>query len=110
MAYIYILKDAKTNSPWTALDIGEAVENITLVAWAEGVGSCQFGSVDRDKVKQLFRVPDNYEVALAIALGFTDESHAVEPYQGDPKYWRDEKGVHHVPKRTLESVLHWNGF
>lgn len=110
MAYIYVLKDSKNKSPWTAYDIGEAVENITLVALAEGIGSCQFGSVDRDKVKAMFKVPDDYEITLALALGYIDESHAVEPYAGDPKYWRDERGVHHVPKRSLESVAHWNGF
>ncbi|OGO37409.1 MAG: hypothetical protein A2147_10815 [Chloroflexi bacterium RBG_16_57_8] len=110
MAYIYILRSSKANSPWTAYDIGEAIENITLVALAEGVGSCQFGSVDRDKVKAMFKVPDDYEITLALALGYQDETHAVEPYTDSPKYWRDDKGVHHVPKKSLETVMHWNGF
>ncbi len=108
-AYIYVLRDAKNNSPWAAYDVGEAVENISLVAQAEGVGSCQFGSVDRDKVRQLFSIPDRLEVTLALALGYIDETHAVEPYTGDPKYWRDKQGVHHVPKRSLENIRHWNG-
>jgi len=85
-------------------------ETVTLVALAEGVGSCQFGSVDRDKVKAMFKVPDDYEITLALALGYQDETHAVEPYTDSPKYWRDDKGVHHVPKKSLETVMHWNGF
>ena len=110
MAYIYILKSTKANSPWTAYDIGEALENITLVALAEGVGSCQFASVDREKVKQIFRISDDFEVTLALALGYPDEIHAVEAYAGDPKYWRDANGVHHVPKKSMASVMHWNAY
>lgn len=109
-AYIFVLKNNKISSPMSAYDIGEAVENIILVALAEGVGSCQFGSVDRDRVRKMFNISDDYEITLAIALGYPDETHAVEPYTDSPRYWRDERGVHHVPKRPLESVVHWNGF
>ena len=110
-AYIVILKNNKiSTSTFSVYDIGEAVENIILVAEAEGLGSCQFGSVEREKVREMFKIPPHYEIPLVIALGYPDEKHSVDPYTDSPKYWRDEKGVHHVPKRSVEEVLHWNGF
>lgn len=109
-AYIAILKNTKGSIPESAYDIGEAVENMILVALAEGIGSCQFGAVDRDKLRKILNVPDGYEIPLVLALGYHDESPVEEPFNGSVKYWRDKDGVHHVPKKKLETILHWNAF
>jgi len=43
-----------------------------------------------------------------VALGYPAEKPVLE--EGEGKYWRDEKGTLHVPKRPLEKILHWNKF
>lgn len=109
-AYIVILKDANAKAPWTAYDIGGAMENIILVALEEGIGSCALLNVDWDKLRTILKVPADYDIPLLIALGYPDESPVEEPFEGSVKYWKDEQGVLHVPKKKLETVLHWNAF
>jgi len=109
-AYIATLKNNNAGISASVYDIGMAVENIILVALAEGVGSCPFTSVDRDKLRIILNVPSDYEIPLVLALGYPDESPVEEPFDGSVKYWRDEDDVHHVPKKKLETVLHWNTF
>jgi nitroreductase len=109
-AYIAILKDASAKAPWTAYDIGGAMENIILVALEDGVGSCALLNVDWDKLRAICSVSDSYEISLLIALGYPDESPVEEPFQGSVRYWKDENGVLHVPKKKLETILHWNAF
>ena len=81
-----------------------------LVALEEDIGSCLFGSVERNKLRNTLNIPDDYEIPLVLALGYPDESPVGEPFEGSVKYWKDEKGVLHVPKKKLETVLHWNTF
>ena len=109
-AYILILKRKEVNPGWALCDVGAAMENIILVALDEGVGSCALLSVDFDTVRSTLRVPDEYETSLLIALGYADESPVEAPFEDSVKYWKDEKGVLHVPKKSLETVLHWNAF
>jgi hypothetical protein len=45
-----------------------------------------------------------------IALGYPDEEPLVEEFQGDIKYWLDENNVLHVPKRSIDSILHRNRY
>ena len=109
-AYIVILKDSNTGLASSVFDVGAAMENIMLVALAEGVGSCPFASVQRERLKGMLNIPDGYEIPLVIALGYPDESPVEEPFTGSVEYWKDKDGVLHVPKKKLESILHWNTF
>ncbi len=109
-AYIIILKNRDIGVSSSVYDVGTAMENIILVALEEGIGSCPVASVDRDKLRQTLAIPGVYEIPLVLALGYPDESPIVESFDGSVKYWKDQDGVLHVPKKKLEIVLHWNSF
>ncbi len=106
-----ILKtELKGFSPVVDYDVGIAVENMMLVAQEQGIGTCPVFILKRPELKRLLNIPDNYEIALLLALGYPDESPKVEVATGSIQGWTDDQGTHHVPKRTLEDILHHNKF
>lgn len=109
-AYIVLLVNAKIREKGYEYDAGAAIENMILAARDEGLGSCWLISVDKEKIREILSVPADYRVDAVLALGFPAEEPAVEDFDGSPKYWKDEAGRLHVPKRRLEAVLHRNGF
>lgn len=105
-AYIVMLgdKDISQNFFW---DHGLACQSILLGACEKGLGGCQFGAIDRENLKKELSIPERYEVLLVIALGKPKEIVVLEELKGNEsvRYWRDENGVHHVPKRKLEDII-----
>ena len=63
-----------------------------------------------DKRIEIIKTPAKYEVAAMLALGYPDEKIVLESTSGSVKRWVDEQGVLHIPKRTLEDILHHNRF
>lgn len=106
-AYIVILLDKNGRTP--IHDASIAAMSISVVAYDAGLGSCILGSVDREKLREILKVPEGLAVALVVALGYPAENPVVEPVNGgDIKYWLDENGVLHVPKRDLKDIIRWN--
>ena len=104
-AYIIVL--GNTNIKQNAVsDEGAAVQNILLGAIKYEIGTCWMGSIDRDKIREIFEVPKHYKIMHVISLGYPDEESVMEKHEDSFKYWKDEKGVMHVPKRKLEDVLY----
>ena len=105
-AYIIILNDTEI-AKTAKYDAWIAVQSILLGARARGLGGCIFASVRRSKLMEAFQIPEQYEVLLVLALGKPLEQVQVDPLgqDGDIKYWRDEEGVHHVPKRSLDEII-----
>lgn len=106
-AYIVILGDLEISKNF-GVDHGIASQSILLGAVEEGYGGCMIASIKRDALREILQVDSRYEILLVLALGKPVETvkFAAIPPDGSIKYWRDEKGVHYVPKRTLsESVL-----
>jgi nitroreductase len=74
---------------WSKLDAGIAVQNIALAAHSLGLGSvilgrpaAAFNGPRADYFNKLLKFPDNYEFAIAIAIGsptVTKEAHEIEP-------------------------------
>lgn len=109
-AYIVILLD-KNISKKADRDAGIAAMSISLVAFDEGLGSCILGAVDREKLRRILKIPEYLEILLVVALGYPAESPTVEKMKvDDVKYWLDEDGVLHVPKRDLEDIIVWNSY
>ncbi|MBD3288309.1 nitroreductase [candidate division KSB1 bacterium] len=105
-AYIVVLKDLEISQSF-GCDHGIATQSIMLGAVEKGLGGCIIGSVKRTQLSKALNIPPRYEIRLVIALGVPKEEVQLEVVDsdGDIKYWRDEKGVHHVPKRTLEDIV-----
>ncbi|MHA1255891.1 MAG: nitroreductase family protein, partial [Promethearchaeota archaeon] len=64
-------------------------------------------SIKREKLRENLSIPEEYEILLVIALGKPAEKVVVEELEpeGDVKYWRDDKNIHHVPKRGLGELI-----
>jgi len=104
-AYIIILGDKKIREDF-GCDHGIAAQSILLGAVEKGLGGCMIGAIDRKGLKKSLNIPDHFEILLVIALGKPNEKVVLEDVKNDDiKYWRDENGVHHVPKRPLEELI-----
>jgi nitroreductase len=87
-------------------DVGIAGQTLQLLATEAGYGACMFGSIDREKVKQEFSIPNELSIQLIVAFGKPAETIVLENGTSDAlQYWRDENSVHHVPKLQLEDIL-----
>ncbi len=89
-------------------DAALAMENMVLVALEEGLGSCIITGMDRDRLRQALIIPEKYDIAMLLALGYPDESPLIESTDSSIKRWKDDEGTLHVPKRRLMDILHRN--
>jgi nitroreductase len=78
-----------------------------LGAAEKDLGGCIIGSINKDALRKDLDLTDQYEILLVLALGKPKETVVIDPLgqNGDIKYWRDENGIHHVPKRSLEELI-----
>jgi nitroreductase len=109
-AYIVTLADTRIREKMFEYDVGAAMENMILAALAEGVGSCWLLSIDRDKLRAILGVPEQFRVDSVLALGYPAEQPAAEVMGESCRYWKDEAGRLHVPKRARTAVAHFNKF
>lgn len=77
---------------WFMYDLGLVTQNICLAAHANGVGSVIVGAFDHNRVKELLKVPEGYEVVSLLPLGYP--AHSPSP----PK------------RKPLEEFVHYERF
>lgn len=104
--YIVVLCDTGI-TPNPGCDHGIAAQTIMLAAAEKGIHGCMIGAIDRDKLRGALQIPEKLQIMLVLALGYPAETVVLEEVgaDGDIRYWRDEAGTHHVPKRALEDVI-----
>ena len=105
-AYIVILGD-KEIAQGFGCNHGIAAQSIMLGAAEQGLGGCMIGALRRAELQAALKIPERFEILLVLALGYPAEQVVIETVgpDGSIKYWRDEKGVHHVPKRSLKDII-----
>lgn len=105
-AYIIILGDKNIRQSF-GCDHGIAAQSIVLGATERGLGGCIIGSVRRAELREALEIPTHYEILLVVAIGKPRERVEIEAVgpDGDIKYWRDDEGTHHVPKRSLDEII-----
>lgn len=110
VAYIVVLVNSEIREKGFEWDVGAAIENMILAALEKGIGSCWLLSVDREKLREILNIPGNYKIDSVLAIGYPDENPVIEDMKDSIKYWKDQAGQLHVPKRKLEDVIHFNKF
>jgi hypothetical protein len=109
MAYIVICQDEQISKSETGFlrDVGIAAQSITLAATELGLGACMLGYFSPDKLRQALDLSENLKPQLVISLGKSVEAvRIVEIEEGESTdYYRDEAGIHYVPKRKLDDVI-----
>ena len=58
------------------MDAGRALQQMELIAWDEGLGTCFVGLRDEDqnrRVKALLGVPDGMELVTLLPFGYREE-------------------------------------
>jgi len=105
-AYIIILGDTQISRSF-GCDHGIAAQSILLGAAEKGLAGCMIGTIDRQQLHKVLDIPSRFEILLVLALGKPAETVVLETVgpDGDVRYWRDEDGVHHVPKRALDDII-----
>jgi nitroreductase len=105
-AYLIILGDKNVRKSFGP-DHGIAAQSILLGATERGLGGCIIATIRKEKLRQALSIPDHFEILLVLALGVPKETVVIEAVgpDGDIKYWRDDQGTHHVPKRSLDEII-----
>lgn len=105
-AYILILGDTEITKNF-GCDHGITAQTILLGAAEKGLGGCMIGNIKRESLREALGISERFEILLVLALGKPVEEVVIEelPEDGSVKYWRDEKAVHHVPKRALKNII-----
>jgi len=110
VAFIVVLLNRKIKQSGGEHDVGAAMENMILAALEQGIGSCWIASVDRKATRKMFAVPEHCDIDCVLALGYPNEDPVIEDLTDSVKYYRDQDGRLHVPKRTLASILYHNKY
>lgn len=105
-AYILVLGD-KEIKPTFEIDAGIAAQTMLLGAAEAGFGGCMVKSFKRESLIELLELDQTLELVLVIALGKPAEKSVIEDFETEKgiEYYRDDAGVHHVPKRKLEDLI-----
>jgi len=105
-AYVIILGDKDVRENF-GIDHGIAAQSIMLGAAEKGLGGCIIGSVKREELRKELCIPERYAILLVLVLGKPAEKVVIDPLpdDGNTRYYRDEEGVHHVPKRSLDDLI-----
>ena len=70
-----------------AVDLAIAIDHLTLVAVAEGLGTCWIGAFDEGQLKQVLGIPDNVLPVVLTTLGYPDSP------------------VRHTPRKELSEII-----
>ena len=104
--YIVMLGDKRIAKNFD-IDVGIASQTIMLGAKNMGYSGCMIGNIHHQKLAEVIKLKDHHVILLVLALGAPKENIVLESMKADDdfRYYRDEQGIHHVPKRNLDDII-----
>ncbi len=110
-SYIIVLLK-NPNNKWPIISDGAAaIQNMMLMSYTKGIGSCWIGSVRKNKVHELLDIPKHLTIFSILALGYPDEDPIVEEVDlKEPKVYINISGKIMVQKKVQKSIISINEF
>jgi len=103
--YLIMVLDKKIVSR-AEIDAGIQAQTIMLGASSYGYSGCIMEKFNKPQLTSLFALSDDYEILLLLALGMSDEKIIVDEMKDDDiKFYHDQDGNHHVPKRNYQDLI-----
>ena len=105
-AYLLQLIDTHI-APAARFDEGIQLQALGLLATEAGYGICIFSGHGKGEITRRLDLPTHLSINAIVAIGKPNEEIILEEARSadDIRYWRDEAGRHHVPKRPLSELV-----
>jgi nitroreductase len=85
-ALVVVVRAVRGGGP-VAFDVGRAAQNMMLVAWNEGIGSCPNGMSDPDAVAPLLGLEQDERPVIVLTFGYPARTR--DPNTRSPEEWID---------------------
>jgi nitroreductase len=82
----------------TAFDVGRAAQNMMLVAWEDGVGSCPNGIARPDQAARLLELGENESATIVITFGYPARA-------GDPRRRAASEWIARADRKPFDEVV-----
>ena len=106
--YVAVVQD--TSIPGDlATDTGIALANMTLAAWAKGVGSCIMGAINKPALTQLLGIEEPQKLAFMVAFGYPAHKAGIVPLtkQTGVKYYQGTRSPNAAEKEEKGYSSAW---
>ena len=105
--YAAVIYDAEKHPKAPDTDAGLALGNLTLAAWAHGIGSCIMGNIDREEIAKILKIPAPWKIHTVVAFGYpTHTSKITEVAEnGSLDYSLDAEKNYLVPKYSVSDLI-----
>lgn len=103
-AFVVICNAKAESDHYVWIDLGISAQSMLLQATEIGLGGICIGAFDHAGLRESLGL--ELEPLLVVAIGKPDEKIVLTTIaEGDNHdYWRDEQGVHYVPKLSAEEI------
>lgn len=86
------LKGGKLGEEMAVLDLAMAAQNMMLMAYSLGIGTCPVASFNKIAIKQILNIPENVEPILILIFGY-------------PSAWPKAP-----PRKSIKEVVHYDEY
>ena len=80
-------------NPWHQFDTGTSWGFLSLEAQKRGIHTHGMAGFSKDKVREVFDVPEDYTVIAAIAMGYYGDKSTLSPDQQEKEYPQPRKPI-----------------
>ncbi len=105
--YAAVLYDGEKHPKAPDTDAGLALGNLTLAAWAHGIGSCIMGNIDREDIAKLLNIPSPWKIHTVVAFGYPTHTAMITDVKEDGSldYYLDADRNYLVPKYSVSDLV-----